>query len=656
MYSCQVKWSSERNVRSKQENTFGACGQEKAMLPVSSIGGERGVAHRWELRSIDPTSSAIRQLGDTLYNLRITAGLTQQQLAARTGGRWSRSHIGRVENGDVTPSPDFVEAMDGLLDGDRTLVKCLPLLLLETARQRSQRQWQRREAWAPPAPNLGTEELPELSPHTPSATPAQDPALAPSDLGASNPNLPGPGAPTPGAFPKPASGPGASSSPASEPHASDRSPFGPWAFGPRPPDQRASDQATFGSRVAGPPTSGPRGSGPPAADQRASDQPTFTPERPRPDRPDPERLDRGRFDFEQRGGARPEAEPPDQESMSTANRSQFLRMTLWAGLGAVLESVRLTLRVEGAAGGPVSHEQLELAVEQYARAYWATPAGVLFEQVRQCRQLVDGMLDQHQPASRRRHLHLVAGWLSALLGNLSFHLGDYTSARMHLGTAWRLGQAADHNGLVAWVRGAQSMVELYDDHPEEALRMAREGQTLAPNPLVRAQLASWGEARALARMGDRRGVLEAIARGSRAIESSEDDWSPGGVFSFSVGEFEQYCGTACLWLDLPNEAKRHADHAFELRDTVAAKALARLDIAAAESQLGRPAEASQIGAEVLQMPAEYLIDPIVRRATELATALEPHSSLAEVRDFNDRLASLVPSPRESSAARSAGER
>src|SRR6266536_129049 len=141
MYSCHVKWSTDRNVRSKQENTFGACGQEKAMLPVSSIGGERGVAHRCELRSIDPTSSAVRQLGDTLYNLRITAGLTQQQLAALTGGRWSRSHIGRVENGDVTPSPDFVEAMDGLLDGGRTLVQCLPPLLWGTARQRGMRRW-----------------------------------------------------------------------------------------------------------------------------------------------------------------------------------------------------------------------------------------------------------------------------------------------------------------------------------------------------------------------------------------------------------------------------------------------------------------------------------------------------------------------------------
>jgi hypothetical protein len=115
-------------------------------------------------------------------------------------------------------------------------------------------------------------------------------------------------------------------------------------------------------------------------------------------------------------------------------------------------------------------------------------------------------------------------------------------------------------------------------------------------------------------------------------------------------------GTACLWLDLPEEAKRHAEHAFELRDTVAAKALARLDVAAASNQLGRPTEASQIGAEVLQMPADHLIDPIVRRATELATSLEPHSSPAEVRDFNERLASLVPASGEPRAASSAAER
>src|SRR6266542_4506500 len=152
-------WSSERNVRSNQENTFDACGQQETMLPVSGIGGKWTVARRWEPRSIDPASSAVRQLGDELYNLRISAGLTQQELADLSGGRWSRSHIGRVENGDVTPSPDFVEVMDALLGGDRTLVKRLPVLLLETAKRRSKRHRQRRDDHSP---SVGLIDEPQL--------------------------------------------------------------------------------------------------------------------------------------------------------------------------------------------------------------------------------------------------------------------------------------------------------------------------------------------------------------------------------------------------------------------------------------------------------------------------------------------------------------
>ncbi|HZD72682.1 MAG TPA: helix-turn-helix transcriptional regulator [Actinomycetota bacterium] len=487
------------------------------------------MARRFEPRSINPASSAVRQLGDALYNLRLRAGLTQQELADLSGGRWSRSHIGRVENGDVTPSLDFVETMDALLAGDRSLVGQFPLLLLETAEQRSRQHQRRRGRRSPAPPSM---EQTRVSDEPPLYTlPSTPPQTAPSSH-----------------------------------HQGERA---------VPPDQY----------------------------------------------------------------------PPDEER-SAANRSQFLRMALWTGLGAVLESLRLTLRVEGPAGGPVTHEQLELAVRHYARVYWAMPAGVLFHEVRQCRQLVGTMLDQPQPERQVRHLHLVAGWLSALLGNLAFHLGDYTGARAHLGTAGRLGQAAGHHGLIAWVRGAQSMVALYDGRVQEALSIARQGQAFAPSPLARAQLASWGEARALARMGDRGGVLEAIVRGSRDIESSQDDQSPGGVFSFSAGEFEQYCGTACLWLKLPREARQHVEQAFELRDTAAAKAMARLDLAAASSQLDDPVEASQIATAVLDMPADYLIDPIVRRASELSVALGPHRSLPQVRDFHERLASLLSSSGE----------
>jgi hypothetical protein len=40
------------------------------------------------------------------------------------------------------------------------------------------------------------------------------------------------------------------------------------------------------------------------------------------------------------------------------------------------------------------------------------------------------MLEQ-PPPRRVRHLRLTAGWLSALLGNLAFHLGGYAAAGAH---------------------------------------------------------------------------------------------------------------------------------------------------------------------------------------------------------------------------------
>jgi DNA-binding XRE family transcriptional regulator len=139
------------------------------------------VARRWEPRSVDPASSALRQLGDELYNLRINAGLTQQELADLCGGRWSRSHIGRVENGDVTPSPDFVETMDALLGGGRRLVERLPVLLLETARLRSKGS-RRRDGGVPDEPALYT--LASTATQTDESGATADYAAARAHLGA----------------------------------------------------------------------------------------------------------------------------------------------------------------------------------------------------------------------------------------------------------------------------------------------------------------------------------------------------------------------------------------------------------------------------------------------------------------------------------------
>jgi hypothetical protein len=71
------------------------------------------------------------------------------------------------------------------------------------------------------------------------------------------------------------------------------------------------------------------------------------------------------------------------------------------------------------------------------------------------------------------------GCLTALLGNLAFHLGDAPAARAHLAAATGLGRATGDTHLVAWAAGAASMVARSRRHHHAALDLAEEGLAAA---------------------------------------------------------------------------------------------------------------------------------------------------------------------------------
>ncbi|MFB6986167.1 Twin-arginine translocation pathway signal, partial [Streptomyces sp. NPDC056304] len=109
-------------------------------------------------------------------------------------------------------------------------------------------------------------------------------------------------------------------------------------------------------------------------------------------------------------------------------------MTTAAGLPAVRESLHLTLLADpqGSAG---TAELVEAAVEHYALNYSKHPPQILFNEVREVRQLLTPVLQAGPGASYGVDLQRQVGWLSALLGNLAFHLDDLTGARTHLSAA-----------------------------------------------------------------------------------------------------------------------------------------------------------------------------------------------------------------------------
>jgi hypothetical protein len=127
--------------------------------------------------------------------------------------------------------------------------------------------------------------------------------------------------------------------------------------------------------------------------------------------------------------------------------------------------------------GPATLEHLDLAVERFGLSYLHTPPDQLFREVRDCRQRVSSMVAGRQTLSQRRHLCVVGGWLSGLLGHLALDIGDGGVAHAHCVTAWQLAAESGDAQLGAWVRGTQAMIAFYAGDAADALRFSRAGWT-----------------------------------------------------------------------------------------------------------------------------------------------------------------------------------
>ncbi|UFQ99794.1 Twin-arginine translocation pathway signal [Streptomyces sp. Go40/10] len=164
-------------------------------------------------------------------------------------------------------------------------------------------------------------------------------------------------------------------------------------------------------------------------------------------------------------------------------------MTTASGLPAIRESVQLAVQ-EAPGGSPALVALAEAAVEHYALNYSKHPPAVLLTEVRETRILLSTATAAANPEIAQG-LRRQVGWLSALLGNLAYHLDDRAGARTHLTLAGALGESTQEGALTAWASGALAMVATARHDWEHARRHAEYGLQHAPEGLRRAQLLGW---------------------------------------------------------------------------------------------------------------------------------------------------------------------
>jgi tetratricopeptide (TPR) repeat protein len=361
-------------------------------------------------------------------------------------------------------------------------------------------------------------------------------------------------------------------------------------------------------------------------------------------------------------------DPPTEEP--TTNRRAVLR---YAGLGVT--AAALTNVVTTTGSGTMSEEldsPLEIAgrvrsvsvtnvddttldlfdamavdlIDQYERT---APPLLTPHVLRQRRQVHDLMGAQQQPRQRDR-LFLAAARLSGVLAALSLDLGNFGTARAYATEAFHLAQMLDPaRDVRAWVRATQSLIEYYAGRYDHALSFARAGQRLDPDGPQTVRLAINGEARALGRLGNQRGVDEAVDRAFAWLTANPSPPRPSS--HLSLGPYDAVrtsanAAAAYLAVAQPAQVIKHGTRALGQLDAQGLRgwqALTRLDLAGAhvlDRTDAEPERAAELVQQALSVPGADQFRPVVQRAHEFATTGEPWHDIPAVRDVTDAIRTL----------------
>ncbi len=219
-------------------------------------------------------------------------------------------------------------------------------------------------------------------------------------------------------------------------------------------------------------------------------------------------------------------------------------MTTESGLPAIRESVQWAV-LDAPDGSPLLVALAEAAVEHYALNYSRHPPATLHDEVRATRNLLSTVA----PAANRdtaRGLRRQVGWLSALLGNLAYHLDDRAGARAHLTLAGAIGESTGESALTAWSSGALAMVATARKDWEHARGHAEHGLQHAPEGLRRAQLLGWALLPTLAALGHASRADEVVGESDEIMQSAVE---LPGRFGYDRAEHRLHVAEAHLTLE-----------------------------------------------------------------------------------------------------------
>ena len=183
-----------------------------------------------------------------------------------------------------------------------------------------------------------------------------------------------------------------------------------------------------------------------------------------------------------------------------------------------MDTLELVSRLQRSDLDQATLDGLRIMADRLCSEYPYLPADQLLIEGRAWLRRITAMQGQRVTLKQHREILVQAGWVALLVGCVEYDTGNRQAAETTRQAALSLGTEADHGEIIAWAHEMRAWINLTTGDYHGVVAAARTGTQVTPHSGVATQLAAQ-EAKAWARIGDRRQTEVALDRGRRLLDS-----------------------------------------------------------------------------------------------------------------------------------------
>ncbi|HET6771673.1 MAG TPA: helix-turn-helix transcriptional regulator [Acidimicrobiales bacterium] len=294
-----------------------------------------------------------------------------------------------------------------------------------------------------------------------------------------------------------------------------------------------------------------------------------------------------------------------------------------------------------------SLDTLTITVERLCSEYAFMPSADLRREGQAWMAKLVQLLDARLTLAQHREVLVLAGWLALLVGCVEYDTKDVRAAEATRRAAASLGQEAGHSAIMAWAQEMNCWFALTQGRYRQVIEAARAGRAMAPNDAVSVQLAGQ-EAKAWARMGDRRQVELALERGRVLMESLPYPDNLDNHFTVDPDKFDFYAMDCHRRVGEDAMATMHAHEVIRkstapdgsLRSPMRA-AEAHTTLAVASARAGDLDGAIEAGTAALEIPRQSLPSLLMVTGDLVTELRRRYTSEPATSDYVERIGALA---------------